>query len=150
MFKDERAERAASLLVLIGLFLLGVPQVAVAAAPLVRLAQPGPWSGISGLIGCGARLWFVNSVKFVDHNSADLYSYDPGTGTTRYERHLFSQDAGDPVVAAPLEQCLAPRPVETDDDFRADLDDGHAHLKHPAAVVYSRLQPGIDGLASVF
>ncbi len=70
--------------------------------PLVPLAQPGPWSGISGLIGYGARLWFVNSVKFVDHNSADLYSYDPLTGQTRYERHLFSQDAGEPGVAGGL------------------------------------------------
>ena len=45
--------------------------------------------------GSGSR----NSVKFVNHNSADLYTYDPATGDTRYERHLFSQDAGDPVVA---------------------------------------------------
>lgn len=76
--------------------------VAFAPPPLVPLAQPGPWSGISGLIGYGARLWFVNSVKFVDHNSADVYSYDPRTGDTRYERHLFSQDAGEPVVAGGL------------------------------------------------
>jgi hypothetical protein len=40
----------------------------------------------------------VNSVKVADHNSADVYSYDPATGQARYERHLFSQDAGDPVV----------------------------------------------------
>jgi Sulfatase-modifying factor enzyme 1 len=65
---------------------------------LVVISRPGPWSGVSGLIGFGARLWFVNSVKFVDHNSADVYSYDPKTGQTRYEWHLFSQDAGDPVV----------------------------------------------------
>ena len=64
--------------------------------------QPGPWPGISGLIGFGERLWLVNSVKFVNHNSADVYSYDPGTGTARYEQHLFSQDAGDPVVAEGL------------------------------------------------
>jgi hypothetical protein len=69
---------------------------------LVPLARPGPWSGVSALIGYGARLWFVNSVPFVDHNSADVYSYDPVTGDTRYERHLFSQDAGSPVVAAGL------------------------------------------------
>ena len=66
--------------------------------PLARLAEIGPWPGISGLIGYRGRLWFVNSVKYVNHNSADLYSYDPGTGNTRYETHLFSQDAGDPVV----------------------------------------------------
>ena len=72
------------------------------AQRLVPLAQPGPWSGVSGLIGYGERLWFVNSVKFVDHNSADVYSYDPRRGTTRYEAHLFSQDAGDPAVAGGL------------------------------------------------
>lgn len=75
------------------------PGAVLARAPLVQLAQPGPWSGVSGLIGYGTRLWFVNSVKFVDHNSADVYSYDPRTGDTRYERHLFSQDEGVPAVA---------------------------------------------------
>ena len=72
--------------------------VAHAAQSLVPLAKPGPWSGVSGLISYGGRLWFVNSVKFIDHNSADIYSYDPVSGKTRYERHLFSQDAGEPVV----------------------------------------------------
>ncbi len=66
---------------------------------VVPLARPGPWPGVSGLIGYAGRVWFVNSVKFVDHNSADVYGYDPATGTTRYERHLFSQDAGEPAVA---------------------------------------------------
>jgi hypothetical protein len=51
------------------------------------------------LVGYGGRVWFVNSVKFVDHNSADIYSYDPASGVTRFERHLFSQDAGQPTVA---------------------------------------------------
>lgn len=69
-----------------------------APSPLVPLVQPGPWPGVSGLVGYGARLWFVNSAKFVDHNSADVWSYDPTTGAARYERHLMSQDAGDPVV----------------------------------------------------
>ena len=67
--------------------------------PLVMLSQPGPWSGVSGIIGFNRRVWFVNSVKFRNHNSADVYSYDPVSGETRYERHLFSQDAGDPMVA---------------------------------------------------
>jgi formylglycine-generating enzyme required for sulfatase activity len=67
--------------------------------PLVPLARPGPWSGVSELIGYAGRIWFVNSVKFVDHNSADVYSYDPSLGQTRYERHLFSQDAGEPAIA---------------------------------------------------
>jgi hypothetical protein len=34
----------------------------------------------------------------VNHNSADVWSYDPATGRSRYERHLLSQDAGDPIV----------------------------------------------------
>lgn len=84
-----------------GLLALGPARVGP-SEPLVPLARPGPWSGISGLIGYGARLWFVNSVKFVDHNSADLYSYDPRAGRSRYERHLFSQDAGDPAVGGGL------------------------------------------------
>ncbi len=66
---------------------------------MAPLARPGIWSGVSGLIGYRGRLWFVNSEKFVNHNSADLYTYDPATGRVRYERHLFSQDAGDPVAA---------------------------------------------------
>lgn len=71
-------------------------------ARLVRLARVGPWPAVSGLIGYGDRLWFANSVKFRDHNSADIYSYDPRTGAVRYERHLFSQDAGRPAVAKGL------------------------------------------------
>lgn len=82
--------------------LLLSPATLHADAGLLPLARPGPWSGVSGLIGYGGRLWFVNSVKFVDHNSADVWSYDPRTGAARYERHLFSQDAGDPVVAGGL------------------------------------------------
>jgi len=68
-------------------------------APLVMLSQPGPWTGVSRIIGFNSRVWFVNSVKFRNHNSADVYSYDPVGEETRYERHLFSQDAGDPMVA---------------------------------------------------
>lgn len=67
--------------------------------PLQPVARIGPWPAVSSLIGFGGRLWFANSVKFVDHNSADLYSYDPKSGAVRYERHLFSQDAGLPAVA---------------------------------------------------
>jgi hypothetical protein len=68
-------------------------------AGLVRLAADFKWPGVSSLIAYRGRLWFANCVKFVNHNSADLYSYDLATGRTRYEKHLFSQDAGDPVVA---------------------------------------------------
>ena len=67
--------------------------------PLVVVSQAGIWEGVSQMIGYQGRVWFVNSVKFRNHNSADLYSYDPVTGDTHYERHLFSQDTGDPVVS---------------------------------------------------
>lgn len=70
--------------------------------PLSALARIGPWPAVSALIGYRGRLWFVNSVKHADHNSADLYSYDPESGDLRYERHLFSQDAGRPAVSGGL------------------------------------------------
>lgn len=63
------------------------------------LAKIGPWPVVSKLIAYQGRIWLANSVKGRNHNSADLYSYDPATGTLRYEHHLFSQDAGDPLVA---------------------------------------------------
>ena len=66
---------------------------------LPTLARVGPWPVVSHLIGYQDRLWLANSVKGVNHNSADLYSYDPASAALRYERHLFSQDAGRPVVA---------------------------------------------------
>jgi hypothetical protein len=40
----------------------------------------------------------VNSRKYVNHNSADVWSYDPATATSRYERHSLSQNSGDPIV----------------------------------------------------
>lgn len=89
------------LLLVLALFAL-VPRAAHSDDNLVPLARPGPWSGVSELIGYAGRIWFVNSVKFLDHNSADIYSYDPISGETRYERHLFSQDAGEPAVAGGL------------------------------------------------
>ena len=67
--------------------------------PLKRLVQGLPWPGVSSLIGYRGRLWFANSVKFVNHNSADLYSFDPVSGKARYEKHLFSQDSGEPVLS---------------------------------------------------
>jgi hypothetical protein len=66
---------------------------------LVKLVGGLPWPGVSALIPYRGKLWFANSVKFVNHNSADLYSFDPANGKTRYEKHLFSQDAGHPMVA---------------------------------------------------
>lgn len=74
----------------------------VGAQTLVRLVHSLPWSGVSSLIGYRGRVWFTNSVKFVNHNSADLYSFDPATGKARYEKHLFSQDAGDPLIMGGL------------------------------------------------
>ncbi len=64
----------------------------------VERYEVGPWPVASRLIGYRDRIWFVNSVKGVNHNSADLYSVSIHGGPPRYEGHLFSQDAGDPVV----------------------------------------------------
>lgn len=71
---------------------------AIAADKLVVLKDGLHWPHVSSLIGYADRMWFVNSRKYVNHNSADIWSYDPATGTSRYERHLLSQDAGDPAV----------------------------------------------------
>lgn len=71
-----------------------------APAPALKvLATVGPWPTLSALIGYRGRVWFANSVRYPDHNSADLYSLDPATGEHRFERHLFTQDVGTPVVA---------------------------------------------------
>ncbi len=72
---------------------------AAAQEELPVLARVGPWPVLSSPAGFAGRLWFVNGVKWRNHNSADLYSYDPATGAVRYERHLFSQDGGRPVVS---------------------------------------------------
>ena len=71
-----------------------------AAAPemLPVLAHVEPWPVASQPILFRGRLWFANSVKGVDHNSADIYSLAPGSAEPRYERHLWSQDAGEPAV----------------------------------------------------
>jgi hypothetical protein len=79
-----------------------VSPIITGAQLMERLVEPGPWDSVSGLVAFGERLWLVNSVKFVDHNSADVYSYDPQRGRVQYERHLFSQDAGTPAVAGGL------------------------------------------------
>ncbi|SIN68458.1 hypothetical protein SAMN02745824_1812 [Parasphingorhabdus marina DSM 22363] len=62
------------------------------------IAQVGPWPVASRLIGYRGKLWFANSVKGRNHNSADIWSFEPQTGQVRYERHLYSQDAGHPLV----------------------------------------------------
>ncbi|MGI9490862.1 MAG: hypothetical protein ACR2QF_00390, partial [Geminicoccaceae bacterium] len=79
-----------------GLIFSAIP--ARASSSLDILAEIGPWPVVSRLIGYGDRLWFANSVKGRNHNSADVYSYGMKTGDVRYERHLFSQDAGRPVI----------------------------------------------------
>ncbi len=68
------------------------------AQPLVELARPGPWAGISGLMPYRGKLYVVNSQIFVNHNAADIYSYDPGQQTLQFEHRLFSQDAGAPAL----------------------------------------------------
>lgn len=75
---------------------------AAAEERLALLARIAPWPAVSGLVGFRERLWLVNSVKHLDHNSADVYSYDPRRGTVRYERRLFSQDAGRSAAAGGL------------------------------------------------
>jgi hypothetical protein len=95
------ARRAAlSSALIAGCLFAGGPAPALAGTPseVPVLARIGPWPVASRLIGFQGRLWFANGVKGVNHNSADLYSYDPGSGALRYERHLFSQDAGQPLV----------------------------------------------------
>jgi len=97
----------------IALFNLTQNSIVTAAAPsdslhktrpiqLSVIAQVGPWPVASRLIGYRGRLWFANSVKGRNHNSADIWSLDPATGSKRYERHLFSQDAGLPLVSKGL------------------------------------------------
>jgi len=93
--------RRGMLPVLLIVFLIplgAVPAVADTAQRMEVLARVGPWPVISRMIGYRGRVWFANSVKGRNHNSADLWSLDPQSGDLRYERHLFSQDAGEPLV----------------------------------------------------
>jgi hypothetical protein len=114
-FSCVRELRAQALVGLMACLALS-PAWAQEALPI--LARVGPWPVASRLIGYQDRLWLANSVKGVNHNSADLYSYDPDGGALRYERHLFSQDAGRPVVA----DGLLYWPFE---DARSSLSFGH-------------------------
>ncbi len=79
--------------------LLSLPSAAAAQGELQVVAQLRAWPTASKPIAYGGRIWLANSVKGRNHNSADIYSYAPATGKLRFERHLFSQDAGDPLVA---------------------------------------------------
>lgn len=92
---------AGAVLLSLGLDVSGQP-APTTAPELPVLAQTGPWPVISQMAFFRDRLWFTNSVKGVDHNSADIYSFDPATQETDYERHLWSQDAGNPFVAGGL------------------------------------------------
>ncbi|MEM9107741.1 MAG: hypothetical protein AAGC96_19035 [Pseudomonadota bacterium] len=68
------------------------------AAELAVLAQPGPWPVADHLIAYRGQIWFSTAVKGVDHNSADVWRFDPETQTASFERYLFSQDTGRPAV----------------------------------------------------
>lgn len=98
----NRAARSGFAATLFCVFLVALTGTARSADPadsrLSLLSEGLHWPHVSSLISYAGKLWFANSRKYVNHNSADIWSYDPGTGQTRYERHLFSQDAGDPVV----------------------------------------------------
>lgn len=102
MRRQSRSKHLAGLGLAIFLSIDLAPRQGLAFEPLVPLAQPGPWSAVDAIIGYGPRIWFANSELFRNHNAADIYSYDPATGTLRYERALFSQGAGRPLVAAGL------------------------------------------------
>lgn len=82
---------ALSLMLLLG----PLPSV---AAELGVLARPGPWPVADRLIVYRGRIWFSTAVKGVDHNSADIWSLDPASRKLRFERYLFSQDTGHPIV----------------------------------------------------
>lgn len=75
-----------------------LPWAGAHAETLPVLAEIGPWPAMSNLIAFKGRVWFVNSVGYPDHNSADVYSYDPRSGEVSFARSLFSQDAGRPAI----------------------------------------------------
>lgn len=72
------------------------------AADLTVLARPGPWPVADRSIVYQGKIWFSTAVKGIDHNSADIWSFDPATSKLRFERYLFSQDTGHPVTHGDL------------------------------------------------
>ena len=70
----------------------------ISAKEVRRVAVFEQWPSVSQLITYRDRVWFVNSKPFEDSNVADVYSYSIKDDSLRYERSLFSQDLGDPVV----------------------------------------------------
>lgn len=95
-----RRTRAAALAAMaaFGLAAPAMPAAAGGFVPLIEIARPGPWPGVSRLIAFDGGIWFVNSDPFADVNAADVYRYDPAQRTVRYQRGLFSQHAGAPAV----------------------------------------------------
>ena len=94
-----RARLNATVLVLLGVLSCGPLHAdPVHAEKLAVLARPGPWPAADHLIVYQDQVWFSSAVKGVNHNSADVWRYSPSTGLSRFERYLFSQDAGRPVV----------------------------------------------------
>ncbi len=69
-----------------------------AADSIERVAELKAWPGVSQLISYNDKIWFVNSQPYKDTNVADIYSYSPAAKELNYERSLFSQDVGNPVV----------------------------------------------------
>lgn len=73
-------------------------QSIAAFQPLSPVGERLRWRGVSQLVFYRQQLWFVNSNPFQDTNAADLYHFDPASGQLHYQRSLFSQDIGNPVV----------------------------------------------------
>jgi len=68
------------------------------AQQIDRVAQFDTWPGVSQLISYNDQIWFVNSQPYQDTNVADIYSFSPASSKLSYERSLFSQDVGNPVI----------------------------------------------------
>ena len=73
--------------------------LAQASGRYTRLLEPTVWEAVSNLIEYQGSLYAVGSTVYVNHNSGDIYRFDPWRGELRYEAHLFSQDAGQPTVS---------------------------------------------------
>lgn len=128
---------------------------ALATSEPKKVATVSPWPAISQLISYQDRVWFVNSNPYQDTNAADIYSYAPKTGTTRFERSLFSQDAGVPVIHNGLLHWPFEDPrrsagtgeyaVTNGEDWRWQfMDTGHAMHVHALATCANKLV-GVTG-----
>ncbi|NNE25093.1 MAG: hypothetical protein HKN11_21030 [Rhizobiales bacterium] len=95
--KLMRARMVHAVVLMVVACLLGSTE-ASAQKRLEVLATIGPWPVASNPIVYNGRLWFSASVNGRNHNSADLWSLEPKSGNLQYERHLFSQGAGTPVI----------------------------------------------------